>query len=42
MCGLRKEATQRRLLLEDRKLQFTKAVEMAQSIEAVEKHSIAM
>ena len=41
VCGLRKESTQKRLLLEER-LTFTKAVEVAQSIESVDKQTLAM
>ena len=41
VCGLRKESTQKRLLLED-KLTFTKAVEMAQNIESVDKQTLAI
>ena len=40
VCGLQKESTQKRLLLEDQ-LTFTKAVEMAQNIELVDKHTLA-
>ena len=41
VCGLRKESTQKRLLLED-KLTFTKAVETAQNIESVDKQTLEM
>ena len=41
VCGLRKESTQKRFLLED-KLTFTKAVETAQNIESVDKHTLEM
>ena len=38
VCGLRKESTQKQLLLET----FTKAVEMAQNIESVDKQTLAI
>ena len=41
VCGLRKESTQKRLLLEDQ-LAFMKAMEMAQNIDLVEKQTLAI
>ena len=41
VCRLRKELTQKRLLLEDQ-LTFTKAVEMAQNIESIDKQTLAI
>ena len=41
VCGLRKESTQKCLLLED-KLTFTKAVETVQNIESVDKQTLVM
>ena len=36
VCGLKRESTQRRLLSEDKKLTFSKAVEIAQGLETAE------
>ena len=36
MCGLESESTQKRLLSEDHKLTFSKAVEIAQGMESAE------
>ena len=41
VCRLQKESTQKRLWLEER-LTFTKAVEVANSIESVDKQTLAM
>ena len=41
VCGLRKESTQKWLLLKER-LTFTKAVTVAQSTESVDKQTLAM
>ena len=41
VCGLWKESTQKQLLLEDQ-LTFTKAMEMAQNIESVDKQTLAI